>query len=205
MASTPRTIVPCAKCRKRFRETKETELLKAIRSDHVDCGKAAILRGADVKTTLIKAAEEGRLEWVNILVQAKADVNKQNEYGETALMKAAEKGDLKCIEFLTQADADVNELNYCGNTALMLAARNGHNKCVGILIEAGTDVNLFYRVPRLGFPSSLNEYLLYDLTLDDGSPTIPCPHCDRKFHAQIGLISHLKTHDSRTRNKNNPQ
>ena len=29
------------------------------------------------------------------------------------------------------------------------------------------DVNLFYRVPRLGLPSRLNDYLLYDQTLDD--------------------------------------
>ena len=26
------------------------------------------------------------------------------------------------------------------------------------------------------------------------APTIPCPHCTRTFRAQIGLISHLRTH-----------
>ena len=26
------------------------------------------------------------------------------------------------------------------------------------------------------------------------APTIPCPHCNRLFRAQIGLISHLRTH-----------
>ena len=29
------------------------------------------------------------------------------------------------------------------------------------------NVNLFNRIPRLGLPSSLTKYLLYDQTLDD--------------------------------------
>ena len=28
----------------------------------------------------------------------------------------------------------------------------------------------------------------------ESAPTIPCPHCNRFFHARIGLTSHLRTH-----------
>ena len=45
------------------------------------------------------------------LLEAAADVNKQDKYGDTALMNTARYGRHECIDALLHADVDVNKQN----------------------------------------------------------------------------------------------
>ena len=56
-------------------------------------------QNSDGYTALIRAGWKGRLECVDVLITAGADVNIQNKCGETALMLAS---DDKCIKALMQ-------------------------------------------------------------------------------------------------------
>ena len=84
----------------------------------------------DDETGLISAAQSGHDKCVDILIKAEADVNGQNETGNTALVLAARYGHDKCVELLIKAGADVNKQILNGNTALKSASFRGHKKCV---------------------------------------------------------------------------
>ena len=59
-------------------------------------------------TALIWAAMEGHVSCVEVLVQAGANLNTQNNYRETALIFAAKNGHVSCLELLVQAGANLN-------------------------------------------------------------------------------------------------
>lgn len=59
------------------------------------------------QTALMLAVSHGRLDMVQMLVEAGADVNIQDEDGSTALMCAAEHGHIEIVKyFLSQTDCD---------------------------------------------------------------------------------------------------
>ena len=59
-----------------------------------------------------------------------ADVNAEDQDGDTAVMWAALGGHSACLKNLIDAGADVNRVNKKGDfTALILAATNGAEKC----------------------------------------------------------------------------
>ena len=74
-----------------------------------------------MKTELMSASEEGRLEVVRELLDADADVNVQNESGDTALVFASVGGHLEVVRALLAAGADANVQVKDGDTALTLA------------------------------------------------------------------------------------
>ena len=98
-------------------------------------------------TSLIYAAETGKLSCVKELIASGADVNAVNYYTYTALMSAACNGHVDCVKELVKAGSDVNATDGV-NTALSVAcekdnkviARN-HVDCLKELIAAGADVN----------------------------------------------------------------
>ena len=110
------------------------------------------------KTALIHAVEASWLAGVELLIESRAKVNKDDTLGRTALMVAAEKGEAQLLEVLIQAGADVNreqdteydkisfmpkeKLQMLGCTALMYAAKSGNAQCVQLLLNAGADVNV---------------------------------------------------------------
>ena len=59
---------------------------------------------------------------VESLIRAGADVNEQNEHGNTALIPAASVRADKCTDVLIREGADVNKQDNFGNTALIVAA-----------------------------------------------------------------------------------
>ena len=57
---------------------------------------------------MTKAAVEGHLEMVKLLLDRGADANLKDGGGEMALMRAAEKGNLRIVKVLLDKGADVN-------------------------------------------------------------------------------------------------
>ena len=93
----------------------------------------------------ISGDSESRMKMGKALVNAEesgADVNAQDDYGDTVLMVAAVNGRTEAVAALIKAGADVNakerELDV---TALLQAAVNGHSETVAALIKGGADVN----------------------------------------------------------------
>ena len=78
---------------------------------------------------------------VQLLPNAGADVNRENNMGNTPLCEAAEDGDWATAKLLIKAGADVNHITKFGESPLILAGTSGHFRCVDLLLEAGADVN----------------------------------------------------------------
>ncbi len=92
---------------------------------------------------LLSYVKEKDIEGVRRAIKAGANVNQQNDAGETALMFAALKGHLEIVrELLKVPEIEVNKKNRDGNTALMFAAFKGHSEIVQELLKApGIEVN----------------------------------------------------------------
>lgn len=92
----------------------------------------------DGATALIMAAQKGRAEVVEALINGDADVNaKTSPEGYTALILASQNGYSKVVQALLSAGADVNAKRYDGATALKMASQNEHKDVVRLLQDAG--------------------------------------------------------------------
>lgn len=155
------------------------DILVAARDNRADVVMDLLSRGMDPNTSdpggttlLMFAAGNGNEQLLEFLLKSRANISKQNRYGDTAVAIAALNGHLPIVRRLLAAGADIantgwNALHYAafnghveivrflvskemdldirapnGNTALMLAARNGHKDVVGILVEAGANTEL---------------------------------------------------------------
>ena len=89
-------------------------------------------------TLLHQAAMYGRTEIARLLIDAKADLNVQNEWGYTPLHYAAEYGRLEIVQMLIDAGADVNAHDNGDRTPLHRAARRGRVEIASMLLDAGS-------------------------------------------------------------------
>ncbi|XP_014256373.1 KN motif and ankyrin repeat domain-containing protein 3 isoform X2 [Cimex lectularius] len=88
------------------------------------------------QTALMLAVSHGRIDTVEMLLEAGADVNIQDEDGSTALMCAAEHGCIDIVKLLlAQPDCDLSITDYDGSTALAIAMNAG-NRDIGVLLYA---------------------------------------------------------------------
>lgn len=93
--------------------------------------KRTALTGAQAENEAICVVSEyGDEKSVKVLLDAGADVNIQDNFGETALMWVSKKGDFSIAKILLEGFADYNMKNNEGYNALMIAVI--HNQIVFI-------------------------------------------------------------------------
>jgi len=96
----------------------DTPLLKAVRNSNISSARQIIQRGANInepggvsdweKTALIEASIRGDINMVKMLIDAGADLNAQDSYGDTALMACAGFGQADIANLLVKAGANVD-------------------------------------------------------------------------------------------------
>jgi ankyrin repeat protein len=81
-------------------------------------------------------------QFIEILMQANADPNIKNKYGETALMIAVNKKatSIICILLRNQVNLDIQDS--FGNTALMIAVKNGDKEIIKVLLDNGANLDI---------------------------------------------------------------
>merc|ERR1719201_1678141 len=88
------------------------------------------------------AAEKGSVPIAQMLVDAGAIVDMQDNKGWTALMEAAEKGNGPMVRFMVDSGAPKADINVCdkkGWTAFMAACEGGNLDCVQYLWKSGSE------------------------------------------------------------------
>lgn len=125
-----------------------TPLINAVIAENNSMVKTLIKLGANVNmknkdgnTSAHFAAGDGSVERLEILVDAKADINCTSSSG-TPLHWAAGKGRAKAIKYLIEKGVDINSLNESGLPSVLLAAVAGSDEGTTLLIEAGCDIGL---------------------------------------------------------------
>jgi hypothetical protein len=112
-----------------------------------------ILALVDGWTPLMKAADNGLVDCLEVLLKHGADVNVVDNDGNTALIVAADNGHLDCIEALLKHGADLNVVGNEERGALMWAAYGGcaldrRKRCRTTI--GGRDSSVSFRNPSTG-------------------------------------------------------
>lgn len=103
-----------------------TPLFSAVMEGNEEIVKTLVNRNPDSvlipngnnDTPLNRAAEDGNLRLVQLLIGAGAEINRKGRWGNTPLMSAAEKGHRDVISYLLDEKADPSITNEKGRTAL---------------------------------------------------------------------------------------
>ncbi|KAJ5325714.1 uncharacterized protein N7506_008816 [Penicillium brevicompactum] len=93
------------------------------------------------KETFINHIKQGQNENVQHLLSKGADVNVQNELGQTALMVAASFGHEHITRTLLEYGAEIHACCQAGQTALNVAAIRGYERVVRMLVASGARVD----------------------------------------------------------------
>ena len=97
-------------------------------------------RDEDCKTALIRAAEEGDTETVELLLDREADIEAKDNEGKTALIVAASEGHTETVGLLLDKGADIEADEEDGWRALHFAASDGHTETVQLLLDKGANI-----------------------------------------------------------------
>ena len=98
--------------------------------------------GADKRSAIHCAGEQGHAEVIRTLVRAGANCNQTTGKGATPLWVSCLNGQLGSLTALLDAKADVNQARTNdGVTPLFIACQKGHGSIVEALLGRGADVN----------------------------------------------------------------
>ncbi|XP_064617275.1 ankyrin repeat domain-containing protein 7-like [Liolophura sinensis] len=86
-----------------------------------------------------------------LLVEKSADVNVQDERGQTALLQAVSRDDMDLLRLLIEKKADINVQDQNEDTPLHVAASRGNVAVVHILVEQDANVNVQNKDGRTPF------------------------------------------------------
>ena len=116
------------------------EILRCLIENGADIDKVR----NDNQTPLMIAAQKGHVSVATFLIEHGANVDLQDENGNTALHHTLYGSDVSCeiLSCLTGSGADVNGVNKVKHTPLMIAAIRGHINALTLLIKHGADVDL---------------------------------------------------------------
>jgi uncharacterized protein len=157
----------------------DTALMMAASNPNAKIVKALLKAGADPNikvgsphageiTPLIRAInlnDEHRIEIVEALLAAGAEINPSGNFMMSPLMHAVE--DLELVKLLIAKGADVNQKNFRGATPLMGAAGAGTVSVVKYLIEKGADVNARDQEDHTALAYAENRQALFDASERD--------------------------------------
>ncbi len=87
-----------------------------------------------------QAFRESRRAIVQLLLDAGAEIDAADQYGDTPLQAAAAAGNVEVVKLLVKAGANQNAARGGGRSALFEASMRGHAGIVRTLLQAGTDV-----------------------------------------------------------------
>ncbi|KAJ1478661.1 ankyrin repeat-containing domain protein [Baffinella frigidus] len=91
--------------------------------------------------SLRQAALDGNVEKVRRLLIYGANIDEEDNLGDTGIYCAAANGDLRMVKFLVEQGADKNSPTKQGQTAMFIAAWNGNLPVVKFLVEQGANMN----------------------------------------------------------------
>jgi ankyrin repeat protein len=122
----------------------------AARSGDAAAMKSALAAGGGTeaqermsqRTALHFAAENGNMEVVRMLLDAKANPNAQDRTGKTPVTIAAERGKPEVLKALIAAGGNPNSRDQVEGSPLLWASGLGGPETVAILLEAGADPNV---------------------------------------------------------------
>ncbi|KAJ7444183.1 ankyrin repeat domain-containing protein [Mycena latifolia] len=95
----------------------------------------------DMVAALCAASSNGHIHPVQLLIDAGAKVNAQDDYYGHPLAAASKNGHEPVVQLLIKKGADVNAQGRQYGNALQAASMDGHKSVVQLLIEKGADVN----------------------------------------------------------------
>jgi len=105
----------------------------------IGCGKQ---EDPDPRINLHLAALQGRVDAVQLHIEAGSDLNEIDEYGSTPLIAAITFGQTEVAKVLIEAGADIRITNNEGSTPLHVAAFFCHTEIVKALLDNGADKSL---------------------------------------------------------------
>lgn len=103
-----------------------------------------------------EATRQGDIQQVGELLDAGANINARDQYGQTALMTAAHDGHVELVRLLVERGAELNAAAKYNLTALMLAIIAHHIEIALILINADAD----WSIRGKGAPGFYNQTAL---------------------------------------------
>jgi hypothetical protein len=117
----------------------ESEFRSRVLSGDADAVKLMLEAGMPVETeeALRLAVETGKEKVAKVLIDAGANVNKQDTYGESLLMHSTTRPEM--VKLLIDAHADVNAANVYKIDPLSSAAEQGQLEVVKMLLAAGAN------------------------------------------------------------------
>ena len=130
---------------KNFKNFNNKDIFTCIKNNNIQSIKNYIYFGYDLNvdnygyTPLIYVSISNQIEIAKLLLNAGADVNKQNNIGSTALIYAAYNNNIEIVKLLLNSDADIDKQNSAGRTALMSAAYNNNREIIELLLDYYAD------------------------------------------------------------------